>query len=186
MRNEKSLRILLGKKEIAGYSIKKPVELELIIKKVVIPENESPKLNWKLEEIREYTAVSICGEVWYSNYKDCIEAGQIRDTVRELFPQNEAVLSICRLWEEWHLNDLTAETIEQSYFIEGYKAGNPDWPYDFSEACDVLRNARLYRIKNGSNVSYSYGSKWLIREIPETVVNRLIELFGMFPEGKGE
>lgn len=201
-KNVRKIRILLGNKEIKGYSIKKPVELELSIEKVTIPDSEPGRLNWKLEEIREYVKVSIAGEVWQSNcgspHRDCIEAGQIIETVKELFSDSENVLEICELWKEWHLNDMKGGTIEQEYFLKGYRVGNPEWKYDYSEACNVLRACGLYRIGripfrkeliDGKEVqaysAYTYGSKWLVREIPESAVNSLIALFEIFPEGKG-
>jgi len=184
METTRKWRILLGNRKIEGYKNKKPVELELQIKTVKIPDGEASRLNWKLEEIREYTAVSIMGEVWCSDYySDCFECGQIRDTVSDLFP-SDAVQRICKLWDQWHLNNLTAGTVEQTACIDVYEVANPKWHYDYSEACEILKDAGLYTIET-SPISYTYGSKWLIREVPEAIVNELIELFESFPVGKG-
>ena len=183
MEETRKWRILLGHREIGGYRGKKPVELQLVIKRVKIPDTEAPRLNWKLEEIREYTTVSISGEVWYSNYRDCFECGQIRETVSDLFGR-EDIQRLCVLWHNWHLNDLQAGTKAQRNCVSQYKLNHPGWRYDYSKACEILKDAGLYTIET-SPISYAYGSKWLIREVPESIITELIETFERFPKGKG-
>lgn len=69
----------------------------------------------------------------------------------EKFPEE-----VQRLWKTYHLNGMTAWTPIQNAIIEAHRKKNPDWHYDYTEACNILKEHNLYD-DNG----YRYGTKWL-------------------------
>lgn len=68
------------------------------------------------------------------------------------------------VWKRWHLNDMKAGTPAQQAELEKHKF--PGYPLSYyTWACEVLEAASL-QPDNG----YSYGSKWLKEEVPETTI----------------
>lgn len=61
-----------------------------------------------------------------------------------------------RVWKIYHLNGMTPWTPAQNEIIKTYKENNPDWHYNYSKACNILKKHNLYE-DNG----YRYGSGWL-------------------------
>jgi len=73
------------------------------------------------------------------------------------------------LWNEWHLNDMQPNCIHQDSFN-----------------CNVLdlfnRNvldfdSRAMKETLKCPVKYAYGSSWLVKEVPQAIIDRLTELF---------
>lgn len=67
------------------------------------------------------------------------------------------------VWDNYHLNDLTAGTVRQEEALKEWKKSNE---YDYTAACNYLKSIDLYE-DNG----YRYGTSWLCREIPEDIVD---------------
>ncbi len=81
----------------------------------------------------------------------------------------ELVAQFVEVWKKWHLNDMQAGTPKQMQAIEDWEnAGNK---YDYDKVVDFLKTAGIYE-DNG----YKYGSAWLFKEVPQTVVQFLVEL----------
>lgn len=74
-------------------------------------------------------------------------------------------------WSDWHLNDMQAGTPKQTAFIENYKASHPDWRYDYTEVCNILKEANIY-----DDDGYKYGTAWLSVEVPSEVIDFLDNL----------
>jgi hypothetical protein len=84
------------------------------------------------------------------------------------------------VWDEWHLNNLTAGSPAQREWLANNPAGLPGFDYDARK--DALSKAGLEPdasyLHNGK--PYSYGSAWLKREVPDDVLMWLSAL----PEAK--
>lgn len=86
-----------------------------------------------------------------------------------------ALEKVIPIWKEWHLNDCHAGTVAQDKCLEAYKAANPDWNWDYDNACKVLRQKDLCEDKQYlvGGKPYKYGSAWLFRKIPQNVLEEL-------------
>lgn len=83
------------------------------------------------------------------------------------------------LWDEWHLNDMTAGSPAQEAWVKAHTSEFPGYPVSHYEwAREGLRAAGLHPdqsyIHNGK--PYAYGSAWLSREVPLDVIEWLLAL----------
>jgi len=138
--------------------------IEVEITKHVCPRLRKKTVDHK--KVTEYLALSIVGDVYTSN-GTILGCGQILD---EINPNNikkfakgmnaAKLADIIRIWDEWHLNDLNAACIHQESFIlpptlNTYK----DW-----KECAAKETAKCPK-------GYAYGSAWLLRPLPQDVVD---------------
>lgn len=143
--------IIINKKiNIGTDENKNNVYLTLDIKEV-----NKNKTTIEHKEITKYKTLSISGSS--KNY-----AGQIQDKLRKW--NKSRLKQIIKIWDEWHLNDLQPNCIHQKSF----NVNNGD----FTEK--ALIETKKCPLK------YSYGSKWLIKEIPEEIIFKIIELFNNY------
>ena len=139
------------------------------------------------ETTPEYLELSICGNVWNSRNTDIICGGQCLEDINKhlskMSPKNIALFKkLLTLWREYHLNSMHAGTPEQEAFLEKY--GNIRKYHDYGIACEELKLAGLYEVpytglavgRRYNGEMYRYGSAWLIRELPESVVDYVKEL----------
>lgn len=93
-------------------------------------------------------------------------AGQILDDLNSEninFKCDEQIINeIVKIWKEYHLNDLQPNCIHQESF-------NCNHDYDNQSKIQTLK------CPNG----YQYGSKWLIKDLPQEIIDRITELFSM-------
>ena len=75
------------------------------------------------------------------------------------------------IWAEYHLNDLTAGTIDQELAIKQWLADGHK--YDYKMACTYLASIGLL-----CDLGYVYGSSWLKRDVPADIV----AWFDQFPD----
>jgi hypothetical protein len=153
----------------SGYPAGCPVELEVEIR--AGKNTVAPYLNIDLEPLPEYVEISVCGSVWQKARRDIYSGGQNIEEIAAMFPENVRVQEIAAIWRRWHLNGLNSGTRAQREFIDQHKAANPEWRYDYSEACELLKAAGLYEDRG-----YKYGSPWLAEAPPVEVVERLRKL----------
>lgn len=156
-------KMVIGKLKEAGK-----ITLELELRKV-----RGLKETVEHTTVKDYTELSICGEILTKNGRGWYSGGQIDSTLqealeavggyRELNITRKQLKEILSIWKEWHLNGLKAGCIHQESFNvnEG----------DFYEK-QAIETAKCPH-------GYKYGSKWLVKELPESVENRIKELFSL-------
>lgn len=135
----------------------------------------APHKTVHLQPCPRYTELSITAEVWYpgDRHNDPGQCGQCIDTVREHWgAHNPLVTELCEIWERWHLNGMTAGTHAQNEHLRAHPPEPPSYPVGYYEkACATLKEAGLYE-----DQGYTYGSAWLVEELPQDVIKRLGEI----------
>ena len=161
-------KILLG--VTADKQYRAEIEVELKLHRRHYAEQRDIDLNPVPDTYAEF---SVCGTIDVKGkYRwEYYSGGQNLDEIAELYPDNTLIQEIVGLWNQYHLNDLKAGSRPQTEFIKQYEKDNPSWRYDYSAACDLLRDAGLY-IDRG----YKYGHAWLLEILPEEVKNRIREI----------
>ena len=105
------------------------------------------------KKISKYYTLSISGHSLHF-------AGQIYDNIKDLKGSKPELKRIIKIWKEWHLNDLSPNCIHQKSF---------DCNDNFTE------KAKVETLKCPKK--YSYGSKWLVKELPGDIMEEIQELF---------
>lgn len=91
--------------------------------------------------------------------------GQCADTIRKYAVEKRRNFNeILDIWDAWHLNDMHAGTERQE------KALKEMGITDFDIACKYLQEKGIYE-----DEGYRYGSGWLYRPIPRTVLNKIFQ-----------
>lgn len=120
-----------------------------------------------------YTTLSISGEGKLPHARDCAYCGQIQDTIRDEFVggklviKREKLLRILEIWDEWHLNDVTAGTAKQEKLLKEHYSRNKRC-HRYEDACEVLKRAGLY-----DDRGYIYGHRWLLQVLPEKIIREV-------------
>lgn len=117
-----------------------------------------------LKPITAYKTLSICG----NNGQNREEIADIKN-YKELFITEQDLQTIINIWDQWHLNDLKAGTVNQQAFIDEWKKNNR---YDLTAVCEALKEIGLYE-DNG----YKYGHGWLVDPLPEEVIREITSIF---------
>lgn len=139
------------------------------------------------ETTPEYLELSICGNVWNSRNTDIICGGQCLEEINKhlskmSFKNIALFKKLLTLWREYHLNGMHAGTPAQEAFLADLQGSGSH--YDYEIACEYLKAAGLYEVpyiglavgRRYNGEMYRYGSAWLIRELPESVVDYVKEL----------
>jgi hypothetical protein len=127
------------------------------------------KLDTNLNLVSEYYTFSASGEIWNSVQSDCLSCGQNLDEIK-LFVRHPNFIKLHRFWKDWHLNDMITGTELQSKALEdsGINFCGSCGYTDFDKKCAYLRTVNLY-VDRG----YTYGSEWLVRIIPDSIVEEI-------------
>jgi hypothetical protein len=109
---------------------------------------------------KDVWCLSISGSIWNSKKTDWVSGGQIHDTLKTIpeLKNNKLLQEICKIWEEYHLNDMQAGCEHQR--------SNPYFNKPYNEIED----------KVCPECGYVYGSAWLTKEIPADVLKRIQEI----------
>jgi hypothetical protein len=108
------------------------------------------------KKIMKYKTLSLSG---YS--KDCF--GQIRNSiigVVNLKCDESIIKEIICIWNEYHLNDLHAGCIHQKEFN-----------------CNINFEEQAKKETLKCPLHYNYGSKWLVKLVPQRIFDRIMILF---------
>lgn len=129
----------------------------------------------------QYKELAISGDIWNARHTDCICGGQCLDEIKK-YVDTPLFNEIYQLWEEWHLNSINAGTPEQTEAIQKWlNQGNK---YDYEKAIEHLQDLDLYAVywtghthsKDYDNEPYIYGTEWIVRDLPENVIQRVTEI----------
>lgn len=123
-----------------------------------------------------YTELSICGNIWNARHTDIVCGGQCIDEIAK-YIHSPKVQAIQAMWKKYHLNGMNAGTIEQEAAIKKHFAETGE-RYDYTKACDYLKSIGMYEVEyTGKSVGkifdhemYKYGHAWLVRDLPEFVI----------------
>jgi len=102
------------------------------------------------------------GKKLLKSEKNMLGFGQIREEVRSIIPTQ-----LYEIWKRWHLNDMRAGTQKQEQLLRDAEVEINT----YDEACNYLAAKDAY-IDNG----YKYGSRWLKEELPQEVIDYIINL----------
>lgn len=136
----------------------------------------TPEVEMELTDTDKGPELSICGLIWNASHTDCVCCGQCLDEMNrfESLKHNALFAKLYRLWKLYHLNGLHAGSEKQEDALlkwEDSFTPNDSRSNDYVSRCDYLKSIGLY-VDDG----YTYGSKWLYREIPEDDLKLIKEL----------
>ena len=176
----------LGKIDLYGAGRKNyPVRIELELRRCggepTFTRDPDGSRIYTGEKTPEYTELTISGSIGARIAGQCLdEIAERANDLRE--PERETFRRLYKLWKHWHLNGLHAGTPEQEEAVAEWKAaGNR---YDYTAACDMLEERGLYEVPfTGKTVGriyvnelYRYGHGWVVRDLPESVINEVMAL----------
>jgi len=132
------------------------------------------RLTWRLEPISEFLTLSIVGEI------KTICGGQINNAILEnidnfkFYLSQDKVLDLLEIWKEYHLNDMQAGTMKQQFALRPFQHKYPEeFKNDWYEACcKYLKRIGLYEDRG-----YRFGSLWLIKPLPESIIRGIKVIF---------
>jgi hypothetical protein len=147
-----------------------PVVITTTIKLQRTPTHKKDYLTAKHVEDRHYYTISVSGR--YPGV-----GGQCRDSIQQGVAKGEFELLIpigdfeqlCCVWERYHLNDMRAGTASQEKALKTWR-DSPQYNGTMPE--------RTVLIVMGlePDRGYSWGSAWLLKQIPFTLLERTVDL----------
>jgi hypothetical protein len=127
--------------------------------------------NWEtLKLIKEEKVISISGGIWDHMHNDYMMCGQCLDEIISLMPDNEIVKVVHPIWKEYHLNNMKAGTRQQTEALDLFFTENGR-SYNYDEAVEYLKLIGKYIDRK-----YQYGSSWLLKPVPDEVIDQLIKV----------
>lgn len=133
-------------------------------------------------DVNEFTASAM---VYNAKGTDIVAGGQCLDEIyehRNELKNKDLFVKVYKIWKQYHLNCLHAGTPEQELAIDEWeKKGNE---YTYTKACNYLKSIGLYETnftgrtqsKVYHNEPYTYGSEWVIKEIPKDVEKEIVRI----------
>ncbi len=101
-------------------------------------------------------------------------AGQCVNEVVSHFPDDEKAQRMKEIWQEWHLNHITAGSPAQREYLKQHKVNDTKLSH-YEQAVKQLTEAGLQPdpnyIHNGK--PYLYGTAWLKRTIPQEIIKEI-------------
>lgn len=150
--------------------------IEIEIRLETVGSKQSERLDTDLGLVRgPYLQLAMVGGAF--NGSRLMYSGQLLRIIRQglgrykrLFASREAIEDLLSIWESWHTNDEHLGTEAQIAFVQELDRRWPNASYGFH--CHMLRRHFLY-----CDRGHNYGKgPYLLRVIPETVFDRLIEI----------
>jgi len=102
-----------------------------------------------------------------------ISGGQILYNLYSDLKSDKTFMIIYKIWKEYHLNDLQPGTQKQMYALKKVNLLNTN---KYSEAVEYLKSIDLYIDKLPNGEDYKYGTKWLVKPIPEKTIKIIQKL----------
>ena len=163
-------------KESTPYSVKIPVgmtrESDKVIVDIDLRLEQMNRLTIYHRQITSAMVLSITGQIGSERNGSW---GQIAD---EILPHKmnpylmvmglNDLADLVEIWKRWHLNDLRAGCIHQSN--SAHLDGNGNWLRGQEWSAMIEEQRALCPL------NYSYGSAWLVEELPDSVIARVKEI----------
>ena len=132
-------------------------------------------VEWYLKDGR-FSASGIIDENNRGRWRD-YSAGQCLDEILEIFPNDELIQRIHKVWKKWHLNDMHPGTPNQEAYLAKFEQPRSD---HYSWAKEKLAEAGLDPDPNYeyNGKPYSYGSAWLNVELPRAIEEEILSWQG--------
>ena len=118
-----------------------------------------------LQPIVNAPVFSVSGDIWDSRKTDIECGGQCIDTIMELIPNNPKIKRIHDLWEQYHLNDMQADTKKQVEAIAAWRKETNTQGFAYTEESEYLKSINLFE-DNG----IKWGHQWLYMPIPAEIL----------------
>lgn len=115
-----------------------------------------------LETLHDVPYIHISGRKWNGYFRNYSSSATI-EKIEESFPKNKTLLRLANIYREYNMNDFYGGTIRQN---EALKKKGGRWDYD--GAVEYLKSIGLYEDRG-----YRYGSDWLYKPVPASVVEEL-------------
>ena len=136
--------------------------------------------DWNTMERKEMYVFTACGH-GMGRWGQCLDTFKDK-AVQYIMPQEKRELfnRVFEIWKEYHLNDMQSGTQIQTEIL---LAKDPTLHYatNYSDACRYLENQGLL-YHNG----YKYGSGWLCKPIPESVVEEILSWGARLNKSQGK
>ena len=132
----------------------------------------------ELEPAREdLLELTICGEIKNGNGGGFYSGGQNISEVVSYYP-TKRLQRIQEIWERYHLNGMKAGTSKQKEVLDAHKKTlskkeREEFNQDHYANCLKVLEAAGLKEDRG----YTYGSAWLIEEIPADIIEEIKALF---------
>lgn len=131
----------------------------------------------------DYYVFTACGDVWNATHTDIVCGGQCLDDILPFMKASKIYQKIYKYWKLYHLNNMKAGNKAQEEALKEFRSNNR---YDYTSACNFLKEKGLYETplgkrkvygqNIGENDLYRYGSGWVIEEIPEDDLKDIIAM----------
>ncbi len=168
-------RLCIGENE-EGHRVTLELEIET--------KNRSAKTT-ELKDVTKYKTLSICGESINSS-------GQMGDDIRanidtfKLYIPKDRLLRILDIWDQWHLNDMSAACVHQ--IALGWNTRKMDdsketgWHVNMANAnlagwVRPEENPKGVLGKPCPECGYKYGTAWLVGALPDEIEQEVLGLF---------
>lgn len=130
----------------------------------------------ELKQKLEGCALSICGNIWNTPRTDCIECGQIADTLKtamtngnlvKMFYDPSKIDELLKIWDKWHLNDTKPGCTHQEQ-IKDEIIKHIDRSCFSADNYDAILTIKEF--DKCPECGYKYGNAWKFRQLPEDVI----------------
>ena len=132
--------------------------------------------DWENPEAKKaFTELTVSGSIWEGKSKsdrNNVSAGQCHYGINPNdFKEKAEIMVIKDIWKHWHLNCTLPGSKAQEEALRMFYKINPGIERSYGKAMDYLKTINLLDDKG-----YSYGSKFLGKELPEAIITEVKKL----------
>jgi len=121
-----------------------------------------------LETLHDVPYIHISGRKWNGYFRNYSSSATIAK-IEESFPKNKTLLRLASIYREYNMNDFYAGTVRQNEALKNWYT--PENKFDFDKRDEYLKSIGLYEDKG-----YRYGTDWLYKPVPASIVEELKSL----------
>lgn len=131
------------------------------------------KYDLDLKKYCRWYAVSFMGAIHWNGGER--EGGQVLNTLEKMFYENklkyiwpaDKIKELIYMWNTWHMNDCIPGCRAQEEYLSAQLPKQRRLNY--SEKIEFLKEAGLEPCKISEDLTYAYGSKWLLKPVEQEV-----------------